>query len=78
MFFKVFRPTSYILNHTTLHALFKNENALIRGSFVIPLQSCNSVTNVYQDTKVNLKLYSVFTYEDFTLVRKNAGKIIKN
>ena len=47
------------------------KNALIRGSFVIPLQSCNSVTHVYQDTKVNWKLYGVFTYEDFTLVRKN-------
>ena len=54
------------------------KNALIRGLFGIPLQSCNSVTNVYQDTKVNLKLYSVFTNEDFALVRKNAGKIIKN
>ena len=27
--------------------------------------------HVYQDTKVNRKLHSVFTYEDFTLVRKN-------
>ena len=37
-----------------------------------------NVTHVYQDAKVNWKLYSVFKYEDFTLVRKNTGKIFKN
>ena len=52
------------------------KNALIRGLFIIPLQSCNSITHVYQDTKVTWKLYSVFTYEDFTL-EKTQGKYSK-